>query len=67
MFSTPAEARHFLETCTAEIEAGMTPDLRRRILQAHDIVAADRQARLAADAARARQAIRAARQARADA
>jgi hypothetical protein len=64
---TPTEARHFLETCNDQIEAGMTPELRRRILQADDIVAADRQARLAADAARCREAIRAARQARANA
>ncbi len=37
-----AEARHFLETCNDEIEAGMAADLRSRILAANGIVAADR-------------------------
>jgi hypothetical protein len=54
---TPAEARHFLETCNAEIEAGMTTDLRRRILAAHDIVAADQQARREAQLAAIRAAL----------
>ena len=49
---TPTEARHFLETCNEQIEAGMTAELRRKILAARDILAADRRARLAADASR---------------
>jgi hypothetical protein len=36
---TAAEARHFLETCNEQIEAGMTDELARQILAANEIVA----------------------------
>ncbi len=59
-----SEARYFLQTCTDEIEAGMTAGLRRRIRAAYEIVVADDAGRRAADLARRAQTIHAARQAR---
>ncbi len=49
---TAEEARRFIETCNDQVEAGMTLELARRILEANAIVArdieAERNARIAA-------------------